>query len=318
MLYVAMTRAKHCLALSSVQPTNSAPGSWWNRLAPLVTEVDLQAQAAAAPGAEAAAPADAAETFTIPSLPALPEALQTSRVHTAAGLEGDAPVAMPGDAESTPLSRQGDAMHQLLEQAGVAGAPLAELRAHGWPAARLARLAADHDITPAAAEQAARMAQAILAGEGSWAWDPALIQTAINEAPLHYQGQSLRIDRLVQRRAVQADDALAGWWVLDYKSATQPQRQQALVAQLQRYSEAVSALMPGEAVHAAFLTGDGRLVMVGDAPNVAGGSVATPSAVGHTSAPVAPVAPAAPVAPTKSARVRTALGPEDSPQGSLF
>ena len=116
----------------------------------------------------------------------------------------------------------------------------------------------------------------------------------------------------VQRRAVQADDALAGWWVLDYKSATQPQRQQALVAQLERYREAVGALMPGEAVHAAFLTGDGRLVMVGDAPNVAGGSVATPSAVGHTSAP------AAPVTPVKPARVRTAPGPEDSPQGSLF
>lgn len=312
MLYVAMTRAKHCLALSSVQPSNSAPGSWWNRLAPLVTEVDLQAQAPAAHGAEAAAPADVPETFTIPSLPALPEALQTARVHTAAGLEGDAPVAMPGDAESTPLSRQGDAMHQLLEQAGVAGAPLAEVRAHGWPAARLARLAADHEITPVAAEQAARMAQAILAGEGAWAWDAALIQTAINEASLHYQGQSLRIDRLVHRRAVQADDALAGWWVLDYKSATQPQRQQALVAQLERYREAVSALMPGEAVHAAFLTGGGRLVMVGDAPNVAGGSVATPSAVGHTSAP------AAPVAPVKPARVRTAPGPEDSPQGSLF
>ena len=312
MLYVAMTRAKHCLALSSVQPSNSAPGSWWNRLAPLVTEVDPQAQAPAEHGAEAAAPADAPQTFTIPSLPALPEALQTARVHTAAGLEGDAPVAMPGDAESTPLSRQGDAMHQLLEQAGVAGAPLADVRAHGWPAARLARLAADHDITPAAAEQAARMAQAILAGEGAWAWDPALIQTAINEAPLHYQGQSLRIDRLVQRRAVQADDAMAGWWVLDYKSAAQPQRQQALVAQLERYREAVAALMPGEAVHAAFLTGDGRLVMVGDAPNIAGGSVATPSAVGHTSAP------AAPVAPVKPARVRTAPGPEDSPQGSLF
>lgn len=311
MLYVAMTRAKHCLALSSVQPGNSAPGSWWNRLAPLVTEVDLQAQAPAAHGAEAAAPA-APETFTIPSLPALPESLQTARVHTAAGLEGEAPVAMPGDAESTPLSRQGDAMHQLLEQAGVAGAPLADVRAHGWPAARLARLAIDHDITPAAAEQVARTAQAILAGEGAWAWDAVLIQTAINEAPLHYQGQSLRIDRLVQRRAVQADDAMAGWWVLDYKSAAQPQRQQALVAQLERYREAVAALMPGEAVHAAFLTGDGRLVMAGDAPSVAGGLVAAPSAVGHTSAP------AAPVAPVKPARVRNAPGPEDSPQGSLF
>jgi len=203
-------------------------------------------------------------------------------------------------------------MHQLLEQAGVAGAPLADLRAQGWPAVRLARLAADHDITSAAAEQAARMAQAILAGEGAWAWDPALVQTAINEAPLHYQGQSLRIDRLVQRRAAHAEDAAAGWWVLDYKSAAQPQRQQALVAQLRRYREAVQALMPGEAVYAAFLTGDGRWVVVGDAHGAEGASAAQPSAVGHTLAPVAPVAAAQP----EGERAQT--GPADSPQGSLF
>ena len=202
MLYVAMTRAKHCLALSSVQPGNSAPGSWWNRLAPLVTEVDLQAQAPAAHGAEAAAPADVPETFTIPSLPALPEALQTARVHTAAGLEGDAP--WPCRAmRNRPRCRA-----RAMPCTSCWSRPV-------WPVPRwpmcvpmagplraLARLAADHDITPAAAEQAARMAQAILAGEGAWAWDAALIQTAINEAPLHYQGQSLRIDRLVQRRAL--------------------------------------------------------------------------------------------------------------------
>ena len=148
------------------------------------------------------------------------------------------------------------------------------------------------------------MAQGILAGEGAWAWDPEQVQTAINEAPLHYQGQSLRIDRLVLRRALSADDAVAGWWVLDYKSAAQPQRQQALVAQLQRYQEAVQALMPGEAVHAAFLTGDGRLVRAGGGP--------TPAAVGHTLAPAAPDAPAMPERP------RPAPGPSDSAQGSLF
>ncbi|WP_306555810.1 exodeoxyribonuclease V subunit beta [Acidovorax sp.] len=302
MLYVAMTRAKHCLALSSVQPGNSAPGSWWNRLAPLVTEVD--AGAAPAPSAGAGATRD---TFTIAALHPLLEALQSARTKpgaAAAGLTSATPVAMPGDAESTPLSRQGDAMHQLLEQAGVAGAPLADLRAHGWPAARIARLASDHDIAPAAAELAARMAQGILAGEGAWAWDPEQVQTAINEAPLHYQGQSLRIDRLVLRRALSADDAVAGWWVLDYKSAAQPQRQQALVAQLQRYQEAVQALMPGEAVHAAFLTGDGRLVRAAGGP--------TPAAVGHTLAPAAPDAPAMPERP------RPAPGPADSAQGSLF
>ena len=310
MLYVAMTRAKHCLALSSVLPSNSAPGSWWNRLAPLVTEVD--AGAAPAPSAGAGATPD---TFTIAALKPLPEALQSARTKpgaAAADPSGAMPVAMPGDGDSTPLSRQGDAMHQLLEQAGVAGAPLADLRAHGWPAARIARLASDHDITPAAAELAARMAQGILAGEGAWAWDPAQVQTAINEAPLHYQGQSLRIDRLVLRRAAHADDAAAGWWVLDYKSAAQPQRQQALVAQLQRYREAVSVLMPGEAVYAAFLTGDGRLVPVGEVPGAAGASAAQAPAVGHT------LAPAAPVAPAKPERARAAPGPADSPQGSLF
>ncbi|WP_342720506.1 UvrD-helicase domain-containing protein [Acidovorax sp. FHTAMBA] len=302
MLYVAMTRAKHCLALSSVQPGNSAPGSWWNRLAPLVTEVD--AGAAPAPSAGAGATPD---TFTIAALHPLPEALQSARTKpgaAAADPTSATPVAMPGDAESTPLSRQGDAMHQLLEQAGVAGAPLADLRAHGWPAARIARLVSDHDIAPAAAELAARMAQGILAGEGAWAWDPEQVQTAINEAPLHYQGQSLRIDRLVLRRALSADDAMAGWWVLDYKSAAQPQRQQALVAQLQRYQEAVQALMPGEAVHAAFLTGDGRLVRAGGGPTLA--------AVGHT------LAPAAPDALAKPERPRPAPGPSDSAQGSLF
>lgn len=309
MLYVAMTRAKHCLALSSVLPSNSAPGSWWNRLAPLVSEVDVGAAPAPAAGVDASS-----GTFTIAALLPLPEALQSARTKPGAAVAADpsgvTPVAMPGDGDSTPLSRQGDAMHQLLEQAGVAGAPLADLRAHGWPAARLARLAADRDITPAAAEQAARMAQGILAGEGAWAWEPTLIQTAINEAPLHYQGQSLRIDRLVLRRAAQVEDAAAGWWVLDYKSATQPQRQQALVAQLERYREAVSALMPGEAVHAAFLTGNGRLVMVGDAPGGARAPAAKPPGVGHTLAPAAPVAPAKPG--------RGAPGPADSPQGSLF
>ena len=323
MLYVAMTRAKHCLALSSVLPSNSAPGSWWNRLAPLaplVTEVD--AGTAPAPVAGAGATPN---TFTIAALQPLPEALQSARTQpgaaAAADPSGAAPVAMPGDGDSTPLSRQGDAMHQLLEQAGVAGAPLADLRANGWPVARIARLASDHDITPAAAELAARMAQGILAGEGAWAWDPAQVQTAINEAPLNYQGQSLRIDRLVLRRAAHADDAAAGWWVLDYKSAAQPQRQQALVAQLQRYREAVSALMPGEAVRAAFLTGDGRMVRVGDAPagggggdegGKAGAKAAAAPGVGHTSAPVASAA-----AP-KSERPRAAPGPADSAQGSLF
>ena len=153
-------------------------------------------------------------------------------------------------------------MHQLLEQAGVAGAPLADLRAHGWPAARVARLAQDFDITLDAARRAAHTAQRILAGEGAWAWDAASVDMAINEAPLHYQGQSLRLDRLV--RCHQPPER-AGWWVLDYKSAAEPERQGALLAQLRRYRDAVQWQTPGERVRAALLAGDGRMVLVPDA-----------------------------------------------------
>ncbi|MBS0608537.1 MAG: DNA helicase UvrD, partial [Proteobacteria bacterium] len=154
-----------------------------------------------------------------------------------------------------PQSRQGEAMHQLLEQAGVAG----DWPVDGWPARRLAQLARDFDIAPEAAAQAAAMAQTILNGEGAWAWDAAQLEQAINEAPLVHQGQGLRLDRLVRLRQPRRG---ARWWVLDYKSAAQPERQADLVAQLQRYREAVRGQLPGEAVRAAVLSGDGRLVVL--------------------------------------------------------
>jgi ATP-dependent helicase/nuclease subunit A len=314
MLYVAMTRAKHCLALSSVQPTSSAPGSWWNRLASLVHEVPVPGDA----GTEAlAGEAGEALAFAVAGLPVLPPELGRGRKGgLGAGLvEGFAAVGRAdGQAErqvseSTPESRLGEAMHQLLEQAGVAGMALAELRLYGWPPARLARLALDHEISAAAAARAAQLAQRILAGEGAWAWDPAEMDSAMNEAPLNHRGQSLRLDRLVHRPAVAGGTGPApGWWVLDYKSAARPERQPGLMAQLQRYREAVRALMPGEPVHAAFLTGDGRMVVVPADPGAGGGA----DAMGHTLAPAASPAPAA-------AKPRRAFpAADDSPQGSLF
>ena len=248
MLYVAMTRAKHCLALSSVQPSTPAAGSWWNRLAPVLTD-----DSGCGGGAEGAAGrVEPVQDFVaLHELVPLPGHLRAPAVATA-----------DEEAPSTITSRQGEAMHQLLEQAGVAGAPLAELRAQGWPAARVVRLAQDFDLPVEAARHAARTAQRILSGEGAWAWDAAQVDTAINEAPLHYQGLNLRLDRLVHcRRPAER----AGWWVLDYKSAAQPERQSALLAQLQRYRDAVQSQTPGEPVRAALLTGDGRMVVVPDA-----------------------------------------------------
>jgi ATP-dependent helicase/nuclease subunit A len=344
MLYVAMTRAKHCLALSSVQPSSSAPGSWWNRLAPLLADVD----AAGTPdGVDAPdAPVDfaglggtsttdgARDLVTLAELPVLPVALRAAPSLRADGGQGEAvdeqePPDLAAALLSTPASRLGEAMHQLLEQAGVAGAPLADLRAQGWSAARVAHLARDFDITPAAASVAAQTAQRILAGEGAWAWDRNVVDLAINEAPLHFQGQSLRIDRLVH---CHQPPERAGWWVLDYKSAAEPERQPALQAQLQRYRSAVQGQTPGERVHAAFLTGDGRLVPVPDAvPQGPGAAQREGGVLRHTLAPATqgleraqpasvPPAPVAPTLPPPPLPPAQTLGPpeSDSPQRSLF
>ncbi|MBU0891023.1 MAG: UvrD-helicase domain-containing protein [Gammaproteobacteria bacterium] len=319
MLYVAMTRAKHCLALSSVLPSVSAPGSWWNRLAPLLADAPLPVPALQTDGSVAAGVQDSAhDHFTLAELPVLPPELRV----VPRAVED---VADPADLDpslSTPASRLGEAMHQLLEQAGVAGAPLDELRTDGWPAARVARLAQDFDIAMGAARTAVQTAQRILAGDGAWAWDANVVDTTINEAPLRYQGQSLRIDRLVH---CHQPPERAGWWVLDYKSATQPEHQPALMAQLQRYRAAVMGQAPGERVRAAFLTGDGRLVQVpGDGMSIPDVALATGSEPGekpvrHTLAPAptasAPTAPA----PAPTSKSGSASGtPPGSAQGSLF
>jgi ATP-dependent helicase/nuclease subunit A len=320
MLYVAMTRAKHCLALSSVLPSVSAPGNWWNRLAPLLADAQLQGEAVEAGTDVAATPGSVHDQFTLAELPLLAAELRAIPRAVAEGIDPADPLA----ALSTPASRLGEAMHQLLEQAGVAGAPLADLRTQGWPAARVARLAQDFDITVGAARIAAQIAQRILAGEGAWAWDANAVDTTINEAPLRYQGQSLRIDRLVH---CHQPPERAGWWVLDYKSAAEPERQPALMAQLQRYRAAVQVQAPGERVWAAFLAGDGRMVRVPDdgvcalESGLVTGSDPSSGAVRHTLAP-APLAFASPSAAASAAAPGPAGAaggpPEGSVQGSLF
>ena len=71
--------------------------------------------------------------------------------------------------------------------------------------------------------------------------------------PISWRGKSLRLDRLVQR----ADDR--SWWVLDYKSAAEPERQPELRLQLLCYRLAVQQAYPEQVVHAAFLTSQGQL-----------------------------------------------------------
>jgi ATP-dependent helicase/nuclease subunit A len=91
-------------------------------------------------------------------------------------------------------------------------------------------------------------------------FDAASIEWAGNEVSVAAaDGQPRRIDRLVLLRAPER-----AWWVLDYKLAADPLRDPALRAQLADYRGAVAALVPGQTVRAAFITGAGQVLVTPD------------------------------------------------------
>jgi len=266
-LYVAATRARKRLVLSSCEPHRPHPGSWWRRLdglcEPLQVAPDDEDIAAGSSGATQPA---AAADYLLPELPLLP-----------AGVPIDWP--LPPDltdeaieaavAPDTADADIGLAMHRLLEWQPA--------DADGYDERQQAAAAREFGLGSEATARAAMLAWRMRTGEGRWAWDEAEIDWEGNEVPLVFEGVSLRIDRLVRRRGS------GDWWVLDYKSAVRPERQPALRAQLAAYRDAVRAASPGETVRAAFLTGSGTLVLLDDpaaprAQNTAPAAVAAPAA----------------------------------------
>ena len=139
------------------------------------------------------------------------------------------------------VSRMGQAMHRLLEWGDASSA-------------NAAAAAREFELSVEQGEQARSMALRILNGAGAWVWDNAVVGWQGNEVELMYQGEPLRIDRLVQRKDTQH------WWVLDFKSAHAPQNVPELVEQLQGYRDAVQTIYPDATVKAAFLTGQGDLI----------------------------------------------------------
>jgi ATP-dependent helicase/nuclease subunit A len=181
--------------------------------------------------------------FSLPDLPPRPAALRSEPATAAA-----APPGLADDADA----RIGEAMHWLLEHAD--GAPA------GMGQERVAQAQRRFLLDGAQAARAAAMAQRIRTGEAAWAWSGREVLQAYNEVELASGGARLRIDRLVQRRATATEPAT--WWVLDHKSAARPELQDGLVAQLRGYQAAVSRLHPDESVRAAFLTADGRWIVL--------------------------------------------------------
>ncbi|MBG9386751.1 UvrD-helicase domain-containing protein [Caenimonas aquaedulcis] len=229
-LYVAMTRARVRLVLSSVQPHVQNATSWWQRVQPLCATL-------AAP-ADVVARGDAGrqgDRFAVRALPVIAAARRAP------------PATARAPADDTDASRFGQAVHRLLELASGPGA---------FPPAHLRAVARQFALDDAGARDAAAVARRILEGEGAWAWDSALVDWHANEVPVAHAGAALRLDRLVRR----SDSG--EWWVLDYKTASRPHDQAVLQDQMRGYRAAVQAAHPGAVVRAAFLTGQGRLVVV--------------------------------------------------------
>jgi ATP-dependent helicase/nuclease subunit A len=223
-LYVALTRAKRRLVLSSVEPYGESGRSWWQRLLPgcaLLPVSDVLQESSSAPAE--------ASTFDLSVLPEL---------------RFEAPRGLPVPEESTPEARIGQAMHRLLEWTA--------LDAKDWNAAQVQRAAAEFGLDAGQTQQAVALARRILQGEGAWAWSGAEVDWQANEVPVTVQGSVRRIDRLVRRRD-------GCWWVLDYKSAARPQEHEELLAQLRGYRAAVQAASPGVPVRAAFLSALGHV-----------------------------------------------------------
>lgn len=228
-LYVAMTRAREALVLSSIQPHRAAPASWWQRLLPLAEPMDAPAQAVvtATSGAQPA-------TFVMQKLPPAP-------VQPAA-------MPVPMDDDDTPTARLGKAMHRLLEW----WRPGSE----GWSAQQRLSVQREFALAPEQINEAAAMAQRILKGGGAWAWDRTVVDWQGNEVVIHHANEALRLDRLVHRRDT------GEWWVLDHKTAARPELQPGLQDKMNNYRAAVQAAYPQAVVRAAYLTAQGKLVNV--------------------------------------------------------
>ncbi|MES2512348.1 MAG: UvrD-helicase domain-containing protein [Pseudomonadota bacterium] len=233
-LYVALTRARNTLVVSSIEPHRETTRSWWQRLSPVAAGVEAPRDVTSVIVDDAGE-----ETFSLPGLPELPVALQAK------------PALSAQSDDDTESARLGQAMHRLLEWGVRADTPAGSRAAAG--------VGREFGLGAAQLADAVAMAERIRSGEAAWAWDAAVVGWQGNEVELVHLGETLRLDRLVQRRDAGSE---GHWWVLDYKSAHHPQRSADKVAQLKAYRAALLAIYPGEMVKAAFLTGAGGLVEI--------------------------------------------------------
>jgi ATP-dependent helicase/nuclease subunit A len=247
-LYVAMTRARQQLVISSSQPRNSNADSWWQRMQAVAEP--LKTTSLSEVTSEIELKAGIPAQIEILALPILESIKNTENGLSNMPLADTFPaydaienvvISSEGESYASLESRIGQAMHRLLQRADLTN---------------VAAIALEFSLSTQEAEQAAQMAKRIVTGEGAWAWDDSLLDWQGNEIELTAHGKLLRLDRLVRRKDTE------DWWVLDYKSESQPQNKPELVTQMRGYVAAVQACYAGERVRAAFLTATGKMVEI--------------------------------------------------------
>ena len=241
-LYVAMTRARERLVVSSSAPHAANPGSWWARLLPFAQP--LMGLFTDALGGEILIKSEE-NNFELNTL-IVPSIIRHSNATNVIKNNNDIIIKNKFENDYTQVGR---AMHRLLEwqplHRGSAQFAVTE--------AQVAAVVREFQLNEEQAVRAQAMGRGIREGEGQWAWRADLLGWCGNEVELAHQGQILRLDRLVQRSDT------AQWWVLDYKSSAQPLAVADLVLQLTQYRDAVAASYPVQPVQAAFLTPDGKV-----------------------------------------------------------
>jgi ATP-dependent helicase/nuclease subunit A len=159
-------------------------------------------------------------------------------------------LALPtSNVEASQAAKLGRAVHRVLQWV------TATQRAGDYHALAVAAVT-EFDLPPSASDVVASYARTIRSSPALQRFfDPAQFAWSADEFDVVSQGETLRIDRLVQVGPAQRPS----WWVLDYKLAFHASADETLRRQLTRYRDAVRTLAGDAPVHAAFVTGDGAL-----------------------------------------------------------
>ena len=247
-LYVAMTRAQERLVFSAVK-TGRDEQSWWSRLNQLqhIPELALAADVSSSQITAQGVFEQLEQSAYIPQLMEQPaqaaEWMELVRAET--GLPGISRAAQLGagnSAEQTSTAQRfGRVVHRLLEWGSTEDM-------HVQAAAR------EHGLDFGQAAKAARSAQAILThAQSRRFFDADAIELAENEVELSYQGEIVRIDRLVM---------LDGqWWIVDYKSSWNPEAHHgdAYREQLALYRQALAQVYPETPIRTVLIAGNGEV-----------------------------------------------------------